>query len=146
MTEVADTRRKRSFAIWAISLTFLYDGIAPIMMPVILQSGLPLPLPLITYAERMSPFDHLLYVLVGGLCVYGAVTLLRLQKIAMYLLPIGVAGRMALALWAFFTKFDVEPTPSLIGVALSQGLLVALGLGSLLFVYLSRLTKKGILN
>src|SRR5262245_9357801 len=146
MTEVADTRRQRTFAIWAIALIILYDGIGPIMTPVVLQSGLPLPPPLITYAERMSPFDHLLYVLVGGFCVYGAVALLRLQKIAMYLLPIGVAGRMSLALWAFFSKFDVEPTPSLIGVALSQGLLVALGLGSLLFVYLSRLTKKGILN
>lgn len=52
---------------------------------------------------------------------------------------------MALNLWAF-TKFDVEPTPSLIWIALSVGLLVVLGLGSLLFVYLSRLTKKGILN
>ena len=64
----------------------------------------------------------------------------------MYLLPIGGAGRIALNLWAFFTKFDVDPTPLLLWVALSIGLLVGLGVCSLLFVYLSRLTKKGILN
>ena len=146
MTELPDARRKRSIAIWAISLSFLYEGIGPIITPFILQSGLLLPPPRITYAEWMSPFDYFLFLLVGGLCVYGAVALLRLQKIAMYLLPIGGVGRMALNLWAFFTKFDVEPNPSLIWVALSVGLLVVLGLGSLLFVYLSRLTKKGILN
>jgi len=72
--------------------------------------------------------------------------LLRLQKIAMYLLPIGGAGRMGLNLWAFLTKFDVEPLPPLGWVALSVGVLVVLGLCSLLFVYLSRLTNKGILS
>lgn len=124
MTEFAATRRKRPFAIWALAFTFLYNGIGPIITPFILQAGLPLPLPLVTYAERMSPFDHLLFFLVGGLCVYGAVALLQLQKMAMYLLPIGGAGRIALNLWAFFTKYDVEPTPSLVWGFLSVGLLV----------------------
>ena len=36
MTELADTR-KRSFAIWAIALYFLYEGIGPIITPFILQ-------------------------------------------------------------------------------------------------------------
>ena len=46
MTELADTRRKRTFTIWAIALYFLYEGIGPIMTPFILQSGFPLPPPL----------------------------------------------------------------------------------------------------
>jgi hypothetical protein len=145
MTELPDARRKRSFAIWAISLSFLYEGIGPIITPFILQSGLPLPPPSYHICRTDVPL-RLLPVLASWrtLRLWG-LALLRLQKIAIYLLPIGGAGRMALNLWAF-TKFDVEPTPSLIWIALSVGLLVVLGLGSLLFVYLSRLTKKGILN
>jgi hypothetical protein len=122
MTEFAATRRKRPSQSGR-SLYLPLQRIGPIITPFILQAD-STSAPLVAYAERMSPFDHLLFFLFGGLCVYGAVALLQLQKMAMYLLPIGGAGRIALNLWAFFTKYDVEPTPSLVWGFLSVGLLV----------------------
>ena len=54
MTELADTWRKRSFAIWAIALSSLYEGIGPIMTPVTAQSGLSL-LPPLSHMQNGCP-------------------------------------------------------------------------------------------
>jgi len=142
----ATTGKKRSWIIWAIALYFLYEGIGPILTPLILHSGLALPSSLTVYAERMSTFDYLLFFLVGGLCIYGAVALLRFQKSAMYLLPIGGTSRTVLNLWAGLTKFELDQSPPINWVVLSITALLALGVWWFLFMYLSRLTNKGILS
>jgi hypothetical protein len=143
MIESATAGKKRSWIIWAIALYLLYAGIGAILTPLILHSGLAVPSSLTVYAERMSTFDYLLFFLVGGLCIYGAVALLRFQKIARYLLPIGGTARTVLNLWA---DLEVGSIPPISLVILFVTALLALGVWWLLFMYLSRLTNKGILS
>ena len=53
---------------------------------------------------------------------------------------------MLLNLWVAMTKFEVGTMPSRVWVGISVGLLVQLGFLSLLFLYLMKLSKKGILS
>jgi hypothetical protein len=138
--------KQRPLGVWLIAIFFAYYGTFPFIDPFLLHNGVSLPLFDHFPARHMNRLDYIPFFFAGGLCAYGAVSLFQLKRIALYLLPIGGLSRGFLTTHIVITKFGVDRITPEMWKNVFIGSLMFLGAFALLFLYLLRLSKKGVLR
>ena len=138
--------KHRPIGVWLIGIFFVYYGTFPFIDPLLLRNGISLPLLDHFPARHMNRLDYIPFFFAGGLCLYGALSLFKLERIALYLVPIGGLFRGFLTMHIRITKWGVERVTPEMWKNVFLGGLMFLGVFVLLFLYLLKLSNKGVLK